>query len=87
MRAAIARASEFVELRWPADTELSPRLAQRIWQVAGIAPLNSLDQYALLRSRTASELLTRLVEDTQGADALFAAGWDSDLEDGGDLPG
>ncbi|MGB4630254.1 MAG: LON peptidase substrate-binding domain-containing protein, partial [Propionicimonas sp.] len=81
VRATIARASEFVDLSWPADIELSPELAQRLWQVAGIAPLNSLDQYALLRSRTASELLARLVEDTQGADVLFTAGWGTDLED------
>ena len=74
VRATIARASEFVDLSWPADIELSPELAQRLWQVAGIAPLNSLDQYALLRSRTASELLARLVEDTQGADVLFTPG-------------
>lgn len=44
VRATISRASEFVELPWPADIELSPELAQRIWQVAGIAPINSLDQ-------------------------------------------
>ncbi len=86
VRSTIARASEFVELPWPADIELSPELAQRIWQVAGIAPLNSLDQYALLRSRTAAELLARLVDDTQGADVLFTAGWGSDLQDDGDLP-
>ena len=86
VRATISRASEFVEVPWPADIELSPELAQRIWQVAGIAPLNSLDQYALLRSRSASELLARLVEDTGGADVLFAAGWGSDPEDDGGLP-
>ena len=86
VRATIARASEFVELAWPADVELSPELGQRIWQVAGIAPINSLDQYALLRSRTAAELLARLVEDTQGADVLLTAGWGSDLQDDGDLP-
>ena len=66
MRATLSRASEFVELPWPADIELSPEPAERIWQVAGIAPLNPMDQYALLRSRTASELLARLVEDTRG---------------------
>ena len=86
VRATIARASEFVDLSWPADIELSPELAQRLWQVAGIAPLNSLDQYALLRSRTASELLARLVADTQGADVLFTAGWGTDLEDDGGRP-
>lgn len=86
VRTTISRASEFVELPWPADIELSAELAQRIWQVAAIAPLNSLDQYALLRSRTASELLTRLVEETQGTDVLFTAGWDSDSQDDDDFP-
>jgi Lon protease-like protein len=86
VRATISHASEFVELPWPADVELSPQLLQRIWQVAGIAPLSSLDQYALLRSRTASELLARVVDDTQGADVLFAAGWGSDSPDDDDVP-
>lgn len=87
VRTTMSRASEFVELPWPADIELSAELAKRVWQVAGIAPLNPLDQYALLRSRTASELLTRVVEETQAADVLFAAGWGSDPEDDdGDFP-
>ncbi len=86
VRATLAHASEFVELPWPADVELSAELAQRIWQVAGIAPLNSLDQYALLRSRTVSELLARVVEETQGAEILFTAGWGSEPEDDDDLP-
>ncbi|HSO68090.1 MAG TPA: LON peptidase substrate-binding domain-containing protein [Arachnia sp.] len=86
VRATLSRASEFVELPWPADIELSPELAERIWQVVGIAPLNPMDQYALLRSTTASELLARLVEDTQGADILFTAGWGSGLPEAGGLP-
>jgi Lon protease-like protein len=86
VRTTISRASEFVELPWPADIDLSPELAQRIWQVAGIAPLNVLDQYALLRSRTASELLARVVEDTLGADVLFTASWGPDPQDDAGLP-
>jgi Lon protease-like protein len=86
VRATISRASEFVELQWPADVDLSPEVAQRIWQVAGIAPLNSLDQYALLRSTSASELLARLVEETQGAEVLFTAGWGIDPPDDAPLP-
>jgi Lon protease-like protein len=86
VRTTISRASEFVELPWPGDIDLSTEVAQRIWQVAGIAPLNSLDQYALLRSRTPSELLARVVEDTQGADVLFTAGWGSDPLNEDDLP-
>lgn len=86
VRGTISRASEFIELPWPADIELSPEWSERIWQVVGIAPLSSLDQYELLRSRTASELLARLVEDTQGADVLFAAGWGPDVQTERDLP-
>ena len=83
VRATLARASEFVELPWPADVELSPEPGERIWQVAGIAPLSSIDQYALLRSTTASELLARLVDDTQGAEIVLTAGWDAGSADGG----
>lgn len=50
------------------------------------APLGSLDQFALLCSRTATELLARLVEETQAADARFTARWADDPQDDGDLP-
>jgi uncharacterized protein len=89
VRATITRASEFVELPWSAGNlpdALSDEPAERIWQVAGIAPLGSLDQFALLRSRTATELLARLVEETQAADARFTAGWADGRQDDGDLP-
>ncbi len=86
VRTTIARASEFVELPWPADVELSQDLVQRVWQVAGIAPLTAMDQYALLRSTTASELLARMVEDTENADVLLTTGWDADAQDEGDFP-
>jgi len=86
VRATITRASEFVELPWPADITLSDELAERIWEVAGIAPLGSLDQFALLSSRSATELLVRLVEETHAADARFTATWADDLGDDGDLP-
>ena len=85
VRATMSRASEFVELPWPADIALSDEPAERVWQVAGIAPLGSLDQFELLRSRTATELLARLVEETQAADARFTARWADDPPDDGDL--
>ncbi|WP_225754667.1 LON peptidase substrate-binding domain-containing protein [Actinotalea sp. Marseille-Q4924] len=86
VRTTIARASEFVELPWSADVELSTDPAERIWQVAGIAPLGSLDQYALLRSRTAAELLATLVEETGAAGVRLSEGWAGDGEDDDDLP-
>jgi Lon protease-like protein len=85
VRATLAKASEFVELPWSPDIELSAEPAERIWQVAGIAPLGSLDQLALLRSRNASELLSTLVEEARAADVRFTAGWADDPQDG-DLP-
>ena len=48
--------------------------------------IGELDQYALLRSRTVSELLGRLVEDTRAAEFLFTAGWGFDKQGDGDLP-
>jgi len=86
VRATITRASEFVDLPWSANIALSEASAERIWQVAGIAPLGSLDQFALLRSGTATELLARLVEETQEAEARFTARWADDGEDDGDFP-
>lgn len=83
VRATISRASEFVEISWPANTELSSELSERLWQVAGIAPLNAMDQYSLLRSRTAAELLVRLVEDTQAAELLLTSDWGADLDHDG----
>jgi len=81
VRATLTRASEFVQLPWSPDIELSAEPARRIWQVAGIAPLGSLDHYALLRSRTAAELLAVLVEETQAADVRYTAGWSDDAPD------
>lgn len=84
VRATLTRASEFVELPWSPDVELSAEPAERIWQVAGIAPLGSMDQLALLRSRTAAELLTVLVDETRAADLRFGAGWVDDPRDDDD---
>ncbi|WP_298457403.1 LON peptidase substrate-binding domain-containing protein [uncultured Cellulomonas sp.] len=84
VRATLTRASEFVELPWSPDVELSSDPEERVWQVAGIAPLGSFDQLALLRSTTARELLTMLVEETRAADVRFTAGWTDDPQDDSD---
>ena len=84
VRATLTRASEFVNLPWSPDIELSAEPAERIWQVAAIAPLGSLDQLALLRSSTAAELLATLEEETRAAEVRFTAGWADDRDD--DLP-
>lgn len=72
VRRTIARASEFVEQQWPADIELSDDPVQACWQLAGIAPLGALDQVRLLRAGTVVELLSALIEATEGAAEMLA---------------
>jgi Lon protease-like protein len=81
VRDTLSRISEFVELRWSPDVELSDDPTERLWQLAGIAPVGPLDQQALLRSATAAELITRLVEETRAAEQSIAAGWTGDPDD------
>jgi len=81
VRDALTLQSEFVELRWPADVPLSGDPVERLWQLAGIAPIGSLDQQSLLRSASAAEAIARLVEETRAAADSFAAGWLGDQDD------
>lgn len=79
VRRTIARASEFVEQQWPPDIELSDDPVQACWQLAGIAPLGALDQVRLLRASTVVELLSGLIEATEGAaEMLVMPGLDDD---------
>ncbi|GEK22035.1 LON peptidase substrate-binding domain-containing protein [Cellulomonas xylanilytica] len=78
VRTTLSRQSEFAELRWPADVALSEDPGERLWQLAGIAPIGPLDQQALLSSSTAGELITRLVSETRATADGIAAGWTDD---------
>jgi len=73
VRRTLALASEFGSTVWPADVQLADDPVPALWQLAAIAPLTALDQVALLRARSAEELLTRLAELTRDA----ALAWDS----------
>lgn len=84
VRTTLTRASEFVELPWSPDMELSAEPATRIWQVTGIAPLGPLDHYVLLRSTTATELLATLVDETHVAGLRFTSDWPDLPQDDGD---
>lgn len=59
VRRALAVMSEYRTDLWPADVELSEDPVVKSWQLAGIAPLGTLDQFAVLRSSSVSELLKR----------------------------
>lgn len=60
VRRLLARASEFDVGTWPAEVPVSDDPAEAAWQLAGIAPLQALDHYDLLRSATMAELLDGL---------------------------
>ncbi|HMO11888.1 MAG TPA: peptidase S16, partial [Actinotalea sp.] len=84
VRATLTRASEFVELPWSPDVELSAETSERLWQVAAIAPVGALDQLTMLRSPTAADLLATLVDETRASAERFAS-W-PDWPDGPDGP-
>jgi uncharacterized protein len=84
VRRTLARASEFSDLSWSPDVELSDDPVAHAWQLAAIAPLGPLDQVQLLRSATMTELLEGIMEHTLGVEASLASAWaddDSEPED------
>ncbi|WP_448005305.1 LON peptidase substrate-binding domain-containing protein [Agromyces bauzanensis] len=81
VRRTVRRASEFVELPWAADAELSDDPVESSWQLAGIAPIGPLDQLTLLRSASLAQLLARLMELTIEASETIATAYvDDDLD-------
>ena len=63
---------------WPHDIELSSNPVAAAWQLAAIAPLNGIDQVALLRSTSLAELLSRVSELTRDAALTYDAPWPED---------
>jgi uncharacterized protein len=81
VRRAVARASEFVELPWNSDAEISDDPVESSWQLAGMAPIGQLDQLALLRSTSLRQLLTKLMEFTiDSGETIAAAFVDDELD-------
>ena len=87
VRATLTRASEFVDLEWSPDVVLSHEPAERLWQVAAIAPLGAMDQLRLLRSTSPTAMLETLVTETVAAEARLTARWPDDEHDEVDDPG
>lgn len=67
VRQSLAQASEFVETVWDATVELSEDPIDRSWQLAGIAPVGSMDQIDLLASTSIEQLLTTVESHTRAA--------------------
>lgn len=83
VRRSIAQASEFSEISWPANVELTEEPVAALWQLTAIAPLTAMDQVALLRATSAEELLTLLARLTSEAAVVWQAAWPPE----GELPG
>lgn len=62
VRALLALASEFGDLPYGSDIELSDNPMDACWQLAGVLPVGSLDQQDLLQSQSADELIARTYE-------------------------
>jgi Lon protease-like protein len=58
VRNLLAFASEFGDLQYGPDTELSNNPMDACWQLAGVLPVGGLDQQDLLQSQSAEELIS-----------------------------
>jgi len=65
VRDTLALAHDFDLGQWPVDTPVADEPVSRLWQLAGIAPLSTIDQFVLLRSENTEELFTRVSEMTR----------------------
>lgn len=73
VRRSLARAAEFGEADWPADVELSEDPEIAAWQLAGVAPISTIDRYELLAAATLADLLEGLDRALEHADAVREA--------------
>ena len=83
VRRSLAVAAEFGDVQYSATVELEDDPVDAAWQLAGIAPLNELDQLQLLRATTLAGLFNDL-EDlaSAAASAISEGGFDGEGFDG-----
>ena len=60
VRRLLATASEYVDVPWSVDEELADDPVTAAWQLAGIAPIQTIDRYALLGSTSLTQLFDRI---------------------------
>lgn len=66
-----------LSIPWPTDIELADDPVSRAWQLAGIAPLGTLDHQDLLESEDVSSLLREVEHTVTGALEVFKMSRDS----------
>jgi hypothetical protein len=62
VRNLLAIASEFGDLQYGPETELSDDPMDACWQLAGMLPVGGLDLFDLLQSQSAEELISNTYE-------------------------
>jgi len=73
VRKVLAKASEYSDITWPSDVELSDDPLELAWQLAGISPLLELDHLQLLRATSARELLEQTIDYTLAAELMLGS--------------
>lgn len=73
VRKLLAFASEFVELQYGADIELSDKPMDACWQLAGVLPIGELDRLDLLSSESAEHLISQTLTIVETADETLRA--------------
>lgn len=73
VRKLLAFASEFGDLQYDSDTELSDDPIQACWQLAGILPIGQMDQIDLLKSDSPKQLLNQILEITVRSEQTLKA--------------
>jgi len=71
VRRLLVTATEFVDVPWSPDEELSDDPVLSLWQLAGIAPIGTLDRYGILASDDLATVVSRLRTAVSDADELM----------------
>jgi Lon protease-like protein len=85
VRQLLAFASEFGDLQYSSDVELSDDPMEACWQLAGVLPVGQLDQMDLLGSQSAEELIGRTYDIALTASETLKAMMDQ-MGEGDGLP-
>ena len=85
VRQLLAFASEFGDLQYSSDFELSDDPMEACWQLAGVLPVGQLDQMDLLGSQSAEELIGRTYDIALTASETLKAMMDQ-MGEGDGLP-
>jgi hypothetical protein len=73
VRNLLAFASEFGDLQYGPDVEISEDPMAACWQLAGVLPVGGLDQVDLLQSQSANELISRTFDLVTTLDSALKA--------------